>query len=250
MSRTDLALDGSVLLATLTRPAHGLQAVTARRRSLVALLVATLASLLFTAAAVPRLDFSRAGPPGGPGGQAAEELTPHQQEEARAQAAKIGAVAGYANALLGPALVVLGTALALWLAFKVAGTKPELKTTVAVSAHAFLPLFLAQLLALPALLLRAPLAPQDLASLLPSSLASFLPPGGSPIAAALASSLDLFTLWTVALLVLGMARAAGASRLRAAVVVGVLWAAQIALLKIAPAAAAAAQAGRAMGGGT
>lgn len=246
MSRTDLALDGTVLVATLTRPDRGLAAVAARRRSLTALAVATLASLLFTAVAVPRVDFGRDA---GQGGPQAEELTPHQVEEARVQAAKIGAVAGYASALLGPALVVLGSALALWLAFKVAGTRPGLKATVAVAAHALLPVFLAQLLAVPAVLAKAPLGAQELPRLLPSSLAALLPAGASPVLTALASSFDLFTVWAVVLLVIGMAKAAGATRLRAAAVVGLLWAAQIGVLKIAPAAAAAAaQAGKAMGG--
>lgn len=246
MSRTDLALDGTVLVATLTRPDHGLAAVATRRRSLTALAVATLASLLFTAVAVPRIDFGREAGRGGDG--QVEELTPHQLEQARLQAAKIGAVAGYANALLGPALLVLGSALALWLAFKVAGTRPGLKATVAVAAHAFLPLFLAQLLAVPAVLAKAPLGAQELPRLLPSSLAALLPPGASPVLTALASSADLFTLWAVVLLVIGMAKVAGSTRLRAAVVVGLLWASQVAVLKIAPAAAEAAQAGKAMGG--
>jgi len=248
MSRTDLALDGTVLVATLTRPDRGLTAVASRRRSLTALAVATLASLLFTVVAVPRIDFGRGAGAGGDGPQA-EELTPHQLEEARVQATKIGAVAGYASALLGPALLVLGAALALWLAFKVAGTRPELKATTAVAAHAFLPLFLAKLLTLPAVMMKAPIGATDLPGLLPSSLAALLPAGASPVLTALASSFDLFTLWAVVLLVIGMAKVAGATRLRAAAVVGLLWAAQIAVLKIAPAAAAAAQAGKAMAGG-
>jgi len=245
MSRTDLALDGSALVTALTRPGHGLAAVASRRRSLTALAVATLASLLFAATAVPRIDFGR--DVGAGGGPQAEELTPHQVDEARLQAAKVGAVAGYASALLGPALAVLGTALALWLAFKVAGTRPDLKGTTAVSAHALLPVFLAQLLAVPAVLLKAPLGPEELPRLLPSSLAAFLPAGASPVLSALASSFDLFTVWAVALLVIGMAKVAGSSRLRAGVVVGLLWAAQIGVLKIAPAAAAAAAAAASKG---
>jgi len=240
MSRTDLAQDGSVLVATLTRPAHGLSAVATRQRSLVALLVATLASLLFAVLATPRVDYAARGPGGPGGGPPAEELTPHQQEEAALQQQKIGTVSAYAGALLGPTALVFLSALALWSAFKVAGTRPGLKATTAVAAHAFLPLFLAQLLTLPALLQKAPVPAMDLPRLLPSSLAAFLPPGGSPVLGALASSLDLFTRWAVVLLVLGMAKVAGATRLRAAVVVGVLWAAQIGVLKIAPAAAAAA----------
>jgi hypothetical protein len=236
MTRTDLTEDGAVLVATLTAPWRGLEAVVTRRRSLTALLAATLASLLVALVTVPRIDFARGGVPLGP---EAANMTQFQVAEAEAQAAKLGTVAGYAGAGFGPALAILGSALACWLAFRVAGTRPGLKDSLAVTAHALLPLFLAQLLTVPAVLLRAPLGPQEVGRLLPSSLAALLPAGASPIALAAASSLDLFTLWALVLLVLGMARVAGSSRLRAALVVAVLWAAQIALLKIAPAAMAA-----------
>ena len=240
MSRTDLSEDGAVLVSTLTAPERGLAMAAARRRPLTAILLATLLSLAFAVVAVPRLDFESAAA-AMPRAPDAEELTPHQQEEALAQASKIGRMAGWANAAAGPSLLVLGAALALFLAFRLAGTKPGFKSTLAVSAHALLPLFLSQLLVLPALVQKAPVNPLDLARLLPSSLAALLPAGASPIATAVASSFDLFTVWTVVLLVLGMASAAGSTRRRAAVVVALLWAAQIGVLKIAPAAAAAAR---------
>jgi hypothetical protein len=242
MSRTDLSEDGAVLVSTLTAPERGLAAAADRRRPLTALLLATLLSLVFTAVALPRLDFEGAATAAlGNGGPGAEELTPHQQEEALVQARKLGGIAGWANAAAGPTLLVLGAAFALFLAFRLAGTKPGFKATLAVSAHALLPLFVAQLLLLPALVQQAPVLPSELPRLLPSSLAALLPAQASPIAAAAASSLDLFTAWTVVLLVLGMAHAAGSTRLRAAVVVGLLWLAQIGVLKIAPAAAIAAR---------
>lgn len=237
MTRTDLTEDGAVLVAALTAPSRGLAAAAARQRLLTALLVATLASLLVALVTVPRTDFTR-GVAAGLGPEAAT-MTPHQLEEAEVQAAKVGAVAGYAGAGFGPAFAILGTGLCCWLAFKVAGTRPGFKATLAVSAHALLPLFLARLLTLPAVLTQAPLVAGDLPGLLPSSLAALLPAGASPVAQAAASSLDLFTLWALALLVLGMARVAGASRLRAGLVVAVLWLAQVALLKLAPAAMAA-----------
>jgi hypothetical protein len=240
MSRTDLSEDGAVLLATLTAPGRGLDAVATRRRSLTAVLAATLASLLVALVTVPRLDFTAAADASGSDGQ---PPTQHQVEEAQAQAAKLGAISGYAGAGFGPALAVLGTALCCWLAFKVAGTRPPLKATVAVTAHALLPLFLSQLLLLPAVLLKAPLPAADLPLLLPSSLAALLPAQASPLALAAASSLDLFTVWALILLVLGMAKVAGATRWRAAAVVAVLWLAQIALFKIAPVALAASHKG-------
>lgn len=235
ISRTDLSEDGAVLVAALTAPARGLAAVAERRRLLTALLAATLASLLVAAVTVPRIDFSREAAQG----PEAATMTPHELEEAEAQAAKVGAVAGWAGAGLGPAFAVLGTGLACFLAFKVAGTKPGLKASLAVSAHALLPLFLARLLSVPAAIAQAPLQPAEVPRLLPSSLAALLPATASPIAQAAASSVDLFTLWALVLLALGMARVAGASRLRAGLVVAVLWAAQVAFLKLAPAMMAA-----------
>lgn len=236
MSRTDLSEDGAVLVATLTDPGRALAVAAERRRLLVALLAATAVSVLVSMVTVPRIDFAKGGPGLGP---EAAAMTQHQLEEAEAQAAKLGAIAGYAGSGFGPAFAMLGTGLACWLAFKVAGTRPGFKASLAVSAHALLPIFLAKLLTLPAVLARAPLGLDELPRLLPSSLASLLPAGASPLALAAASSLDLFTIWAVVLLVIGMAQVAGASRRRAAVVVAVLWLAQIAFLKLAPAAMAA-----------
>jgi len=232
ISRTDLSEDGAVLVAALTAPERGLAAVAERRRLLTALLVATLASVLVALVTVPRVDFSREAA----GSPEAAAMTPHQLEEAELQAAKVGAVSGYAGAGLGPAIAILGTGLACFLAFRVAGTKPGFKASMAVSAHALLPLFLAKLLSLPAAVLQAPLQPGQVPRLLPSSLAALLPSSASPLAQAAASSLDLFTLWALVLLALGMARVAGSSRLRAGLVVAVLWCAQVAFLKLAPAA--------------
>jgi hypothetical protein len=163
-------------------------------------------------------------------------MTPHQLEEAELQAAKLGAISGYAVAGFGPALAILGTGLACWLAFRVAGTRPGFKASMAMSAHALLPLAVAKLLSLPAAVLQAPLQPSQVPVLLPSSLAALLPASTSPLAQAAASSLDLFTIWALVLLTLGMARVAGSSRLRAGLVVAVLWCAQVAFLKLAPAA--------------
>ncbi len=241
MTRTDLSEDGAVLVAALTAPGRGLASAAERRRLLTALLVATLASLLVAAVTVPRTDFAK-GALAGLGPEAAT-MTPHQLEEAEAQAAKLGALAGYAGAGFGPAFAILGTGLACFLAFKVAGTRPGFKASLAVSAHALLPLFLAKLLTLPAVLLKAPLTATELPGLLPSSLAALLPASASPVALAAAGSLDLFTLWALTLLVIGMARVTGATRLRAGAVVAVLWLAQVAFLKLAPAAAMAAAKG-------
>lgn len=249
MSRTELKEDGAAALAVLTVPSRGLALVIERRRSLTVILVATAASLLFAAVAVPRLDFEKAAArqlESAPGGA---EMTPFQREEEAVKARKVGSVAVYAASAFSPALSVLATALILWLAFKVAGTAPPFKGTLAVAAHGLLPVLLAPLLLLPALVAKAPVDPEALGRLLPSNLGALLPEKGSPILLAVASSFDLFSFWSLALVTAGMIGLTGASRRRAGTVVGLLWVAYVALLKIAPAAAMAAAKGMGGGGG-
>jgi hypothetical protein len=245
MSRTDLKEDGAAAVAVLTAPRRGLALVIERRRSLTAILAATVVSLLFAVVAVPRLDFDKAASRQIEAGPGAADMTPFQREEAVIQARKVGSVAVYAGSVFSPALSVLVAALFLWLGFKVAGTSPTFKGTLAVAAHGLLPVLLAPLLLLPAIVARAPIDPTGLARLLPSNLGALLPEQASPILLAAATSIDLFSLWSMVLLILGMSTLTGASTRRATTVVGLLWLAHLCLLRIAPAAMAA----KAMGGG-
>jgi hypothetical protein len=240
MSRTELREDGAAAVAVLTAPRHGLDLVVARRRSLVAILIATVASILFAAAAVPRLDFARAATRQLEMSPEAAEMTPFQREEKIEQARKVGSIGVYAGSAFSPALSVLVAAFFLWLGFKVAGTSPPFRGTLAVAAHGLLPTLLAPLLMLPAIFMKAPIDPEALTRLLPSNLAAFLPEQASPVALAAAASFDLFSFWSLVLVAMGMARLSGASPRRATAVTVVLWLAFVGLLRIAPAAALAA----------
>lgn len=233
MTATELAQDGTVVVRTLVHPARGLVEAVGRRRVATALGVATLASLLYAAVLVPRLDYEAvASAKLERGGPQAAEVTPHQREEAVATARKLGHVSGWSGAALGPALAALAAAAFLFLGFRVAGTRPAFKETFAATVHGMMPAFLAPLLAIPAIVARGVIAPGDAPRLLPSSLAALFPSAPPPVAGAL-SSLDLFTLWALGLVSLGMARASGASRLRAFTVTLVLFASYVALVKVA-----------------
>jgi hypothetical protein len=202
----------------------------------VAILVATAAALLFAAVAAPRVDFAGAAARRLDAGPEASDLTPHQREEALAQAGKVGAVAVVAGAAVSPALSAVALAAVLFLAFRVAGTRPGFRDSLAVAAHGLLPLALKKLLTIPALLVASPVGVERLPGLLPSSLAALLPPSAPPALSAGLSGLDLFGLLAAVLVAAGMARVAGATRLRAGLVVAVLWVAQLALFTIVPAA--------------
>jgi hypothetical protein len=249
MTASDLASDGTVIARTLSSPVFGLASAVERRRSLTALAAATLAALVFAAVAMPRVDHERAAARELDRRPKAAEMTPHDREEALATARKVGQIGGWTGAATGPVLSALGAAAALFLAFRVAGTRPAARETFAVAAHGLLPLWLAKLLAVPAVLARAPVPAEELDRLLPSSAAALLPAGAPAALARALSGLDLFALWAAALVAAGMARASGASRRRAAVVVGLLYVSWVAVVRVALPALAEARPGPGPGGG-
>lgn len=233
MTATDLASDGTVIARTLAWPSLGLATAAQRRRSFTALLVSTLAALAFAAVAVPRVDYERAAAAEADASPSAAERSPQEREQALATARKVGVAAGWARAATFPALAALAAATLLFAGFRVAGTRPAFADTFAVAAHGLLPVWLAKLVAIPAALYHAPIAPDHASRLLPSSAAALLPRGAAPPLVAALGAIDLFALWALVLVATGMAHASGASRRRAAAVTAVLYVAWVAVVGVA-----------------
>jgi hypothetical protein len=218
------------LLETFVAPGRALGSAVRERSAWPALAVAVAAALTFAVALVPRADFERGARDAldrAPADVAAK-LTPHDVEQALEQARKLGAATLYAGAVAGPPLLALAIAGLLLAGFRLAGARPAFRPTFAVAAFGTLPLALRDLLALPAVLTRHAIAPEEAGRLLPASLAA-LAPGAPARALPVLQSLDLFVVWSAALLALGMAGIAGTSRPRAALVVALLFAGYLAV---------------------
>jgi len=208
-------------------------AAAARRIRWPALCGATLAALLFTAIAVPRVDYEQAAADALERSGAAAELTPHEREAALAAARRLGGLGAYLDALAGTALRAAGAALALWLAFQVVGGRPDLASSHAVACLGLLPFALRHLLSIPALLSRPRLAPGELDRLLPSSLGALLEPGAQGPVPSLLWSADLFAFLAVALVAAAMADVAGVSLRRSLATTAALWLGQVAVFQVA-----------------
>jgi len=228
----------TLFLDALASPGRAFAAAVERRSIVPPLLASTLASLLLAAALLPRLDFDRAALDLLDASPNAADVTPFQREEAVASARKLGAVVTIAGAAAGPALSAVGLALFLWLAFRVAGTRPGLRDTLVVSSWALLPRALEALLSLPAALSAPAVDPQAVARLGPWTAGWFLTPGVQPPLLALATSANLFAVWSAVLLAIGMAPVAGATRARSGAVVALVCAALVAVGMAAAGAAA------------
>ncbi|MBI5545033.1 MAG: YIP1 family protein [Deltaproteobacteria bacterium] len=221
-------------LLTFWAPGRALAQAADERRFFWPLLLCTMVMLGFAALTVTRADYVRLAETAlEKTPEETAKLTPHEREEKIATVCKVAIVGEFASALLWPTTSVLLAALCLWLGFKVAGGAPGFVGTFAVLAHAMLPSALHELLSVPALLTRSAIRVGEASQLLPSSLAALAPEGLPLPKLALLGSVELFALWSVALVVLGMAHLAQVSRLRSAVVVTVLWASFVLVFRFA-----------------
>ena len=228
---SELAQDGTVIWTTLAEPGRGFAQAVARRRALSAVVLSTALSLLATGFILPVIDAEAVA-----SDALRPDMTPHERTQAIETATKLHQVTTWAVAAVGPGASAFLLTLALWLGFWVAGAKTGFKTTFAVASHALVPQALKALLTVPAALVHAPVTPEALPRLLPSSLAVLLPASLPAPALAAASALDLFTLWTLVLAGSGMSKASGASRMRTWAVLFVLFAAYVAVFKVVPSA--------------
>ena len=127
--------------------------------------------------------------------------------------------------IVQPAIYFL-LALIFWAAFKVVGGELNYGTSLAVALHAFVPGAVAALLTIPVVLGKESLDYDALksGSLLASNAAVFAPEGTGGFVTSLLSSLDIFSFWSLALLVIGYRVAAKVSRGTALGVIVGLWA--------------------------
>jgi Yip1 domain len=125
-------------------------------------------------------------------------------------------------ALLVPLAMTAAIAGILWASCQAFGWEVRFPQSLGVTAHAFLPGTLKSLALLAVLWNRESINPQTVEDQLRVNL-GFLAGAQDRVLHGLLSSLDLFSFWTLGLLVLGVSAAAGASRARAAALVLTLW---------------------------
>lgn len=116
-----------------------------------------------------------------------------------------------------------GTAAVLWGACQAFGWDVKYKQSIGVTSHAFLPQTLASALLLAVLWNRDTIDKATMGDALRTNLGFLADAHADPVSHALLSSVDLVSFWVMALMVLGLAAAANASRRRVAILVVSLW---------------------------
>ena len=131
---------------------------------------------------------------------------------------------------LGPVLVFQPVAFAVvafvfYLVFRVTGSEQRYEQSLAVTAHAFLPLGVAALLSIPLLLGSGSISTEEVMSggVLASNLGFLAGEDASPAMATFLQSLDFFSLWSMVLLWIGYVRIDRLPKLSVAISVVAMW---------------------------
>lgn len=211
------------LMGALVAPVKTFESIAQKPTWAVALIVLVVGQLLVIGIATPRIDIGQEMR------QSIEargqEVPPEQLDQMIGMAERFRWVGFAFQVVLAPAIYFL-LGLVFWLLLRFVGDSDfSYPASMAAVTHAFMPWVVAGLLSLPVVLSRDSLSSKDLQSgLLASHLGALAPEGASAAVRSLLSSVDLFSFWTLALLILGYAAVAGTKRSTVAWVVLGLWA--------------------------
>lgn len=182
--------------------------------------ISTLLSIAATAAILPRMDIDSAVRER----LAARGVTMSEDRVDRiVETQKRFANIGYVWALFANVLIALILATVFWASFKAFGWDLAFRQSFGITSHALLP-YIGTTMLLILFVTRLDLVnPVDLGDLTHTNLGFLVDRKASPVLHSLAASMDVFTFWVLALLVIGYAVAAKVTRKKAATLILSLW---------------------------
>ncbi|MGB0035393.1 MAG: YIP1 family protein [Candidatus Acidiferrales bacterium] len=131
-----------------------------------------------------------------------QQMSAEDREKVISSQLKYAPPFGYVEGVFLPPLVTLAVAGVLLGAFTLVGAKTNFRTSRGIVAYAWVPWLIQGLLSILILFLRDP-STVDLQNLVASNPGAFLADDAPKWLAAFLSTIDLFTIWTIALLAMG-----------------------------------------------
>jgi len=165
-----------------------------------------------------------------------KNMTQEQMDRAEKMSVGMGKVAKFIGPVIA-IIVLLIVAGALLLTVRLMGGEGDFKQAFSVTCYAWIPNIIQAIVLTIIVLAKGSTAinPQTIPTIVRSNPAFLVDMKTQPMAFALLSSLDLFTIWVIVLLVIGFSYVGRISKAKAAVAVVSLWAVTI-LFKLIPAA--------------
>ena len=127
---------------------------------------------------------------------------------------------------IGPALGVLWyllVAVALWGACRMMGGQGDFKQAFSTTLYAWMPLILFSIILSIVAVARGSIDPTQMATVVKSNPAFLVDMKEQPVLASFLANFDIFTIWTVVLLVFGFSALSRLSKAKVATIVIVLW---------------------------
>ena len=210
------------LIGVIVAPGKTFRSIAERPTWLVAFLVVILSPVIPAIIAMPKMDWE--GITKSQLERADVQLPQDQLEKRIEITEKVGPYFAYAAPVFF-AIGLLLFALTFWGAFTLAGGELGFKRSLAVVSHGMVPVVVSTILSIPIILgidkIGADVAEQG--SYLKSNLAAFAPEGANAVMLNLLSHLDVFSLWTLVLLIIGFAACAKVKQSTSAITVILLW---------------------------
>ena len=207
----------------LFAPAETFADIARKPDILAPLLVLIIVGYVSTALIMPRVDFDALFD------QQAQEMRkrdPHVSEQQLEQIARISRASMTVLRWIGPVVsVVIYVVIAavLLLAVRLFGGEGNFKQAMSASLYAWTPLLLFSIIMTIVILARGTFDPMAAATIVKSNPAFLVDMKEQPVLFALLSALDVFTIWTVVLLIFGFAALSRLSRGMVAAIVLPLW---------------------------
>ncbi|MGA2132175.1 MAG: Yip1 family protein [Bryobacteraceae bacterium] len=182
--------------------------IAARPAWIVPVILLIIVGLVATYAIGARVGWDRAMRPMLESNSRMQQLDPQQRETAIQQQTKFAPIFGYAATVVGTPLSVLIVGAVMLLMCNIGGAALKFKQTFAMTAYAMLPRLLAGILLIVVLFLKNP-DEFNLQNPLAFNIAAFMepPPNTGKFLYSLGTSVDLFTIWTILLLAVGISAA-------------------------------------------
>lgn len=188
------------------------------------LLILTLFGFLTTALVMPRMDMDAMV---AEQGEMMKKQNPNMSDSDVERVGRMSKAMGKVSGWIGPLLIIIGyvvIALVLWGAFRLMGGDGDYKQALSTTLYAYVPrMILGGLIAVVILMLREPINPMDIPSVVKTSPAFLADRTEQPVLFSLLGSFDIFVLWSIYLLTVGFSKLARVSKMKAAAIIITLW---------------------------
>lgn len=208
------------IAGVLFAPAETFRDIARKPDILIPLIVLIVIGYAVTAVLVPRMDFDT---------MMREQMEQQNRQMSEADMARtlkmvsaFGKVMAWAGPILG-ILFYLVIAGVLLLAHRLFGGEGNFAQAFSATLYSWMPQALSSIIVAIVAFTRGSLNPATMATLVKSSPAFLVDMKEHPVLFSLLSSLDVFTIWTVILLVIGFAALSRLSKAKSAVIVVSMW---------------------------